>query len=308
MSAGVGARLVLAVVMVAVLASPLPQQAVAADPVAPHAPQVPVVEDPLAPYRGLGTWVDIYDAHTWDRPLASVRRMHRKGVRTLYVETANYRIDRPVFRPRALGALLDAAKARGLRVIAWYLPSYDNLRRDYRRSMAAISFTSSQGNTFDGFAMDIESDVVRDIQTRNQRLRELTRRVREQVGADYTMAAIVPEAGALYWLGFPYRLVARQYDIFLPMAYYTFRTSGAAGVRTWMARNIRAIRRETGNPEIPIHVIGGLSRDTTLTELRAFADTVESAGVTGASVYKFEATTDRHWDVLARFAGPEPLQ
>ena len=300
MDARASTRLALAVVMVALLAPPLRHPAIADDTPLPDTSPIPAVVDPLAPYRGLGTWVDIYDAHTWDRPVASVRRMHARGVRTLYVETANYRIDRPVFRPRALGALLDAAKARGIRVIAWYLPSYDNLRRDYRRSMAAISFVSSQGNSFDGFAMDIESDVVRDIDIRNRRLRALTRRVREQVGADYTMAAIVPEAGALYWLGFPYRLVARQYAVFLPMAYYTFRTSGAAGVRTWMARNIRTIRRETGNPDVAIHVIGGLSRDTTMPELRALTDTVRSAGVMGASVYKFEATTDRHWDVLAR--------
>ena len=256
--------------------------------------------DPLTLYRGLGTWTDIYDETTYERPVATVKAMHGQGVRTLYLETANYRIDKPIFRPAVVARIVEAAHARGMKVVAWYLPSFTNVDRDYRRSMAAIRFTTPNGHRFDGFAMDIESDVVRDVKVRNARMRRLSHRVRAAVGPDYVLGAIVPEAGALYWHDFPYQTVDEYYDIFLPMAYYTFRTSGAAEAARWIRRNIATIRRETNNDGAPIHVIGGLSRDTTIPELRSFVDAVLSRDVYGASLYEFEGTTPRQWAVLQR--------
>lgn len=288
---------------VAVVAALLVQPAAPADtpPVVQRTTAaVADVTDPLVAYRGLGTWIDIYDDETWDRPVASVRRMHRKGVKTLYLETANYRIDRPIFRPDVVSTIIEAAHRRGIRVIAWYLPSFDNIAKDRRRSMAAIRFRTANGQRFDGFALDIEATVVRDIDTRNRRMRKLTRQIRERVGDRYTIGAIVPEYAALYWPGFPYKYVARHYDVFLPMAYYTFRTSGAAGTRKWIRRNIDGVRAATGDPDVPIHIIGGLSKDTTLRELRAFVTTVLDREVMGASLYEFETTRNRQWEQLAR--------
>ena len=256
--------------------------------------------DPLRPYRGLATWVDIYDELPWERPVVAVERMHRQGVTTLFVETANFGLDRPIFRPRRLARMIDAAHARDIQVVAWYLPSFANRAKDYRRSMAAIRFTTPSGEGFDGFALDIESDKVRDLAVRNARLDALSRRIRRTVGKHYVLGAIVPEAGAKYWLNFPYRTVDRHYDVFLPMAYYTFRTSGAARVDGWIRRNIRAIRTGTGDGSTPIHIIGGLSMDTSVPELRAFADAAVAKRVTGASLYEFETTTARQWRVLRR--------
>ena len=266
-----------------------------ADPTLP-----PSAFDRLSIYGGLGTWTDIYDDLTYERPVAAVKAMHAQGVRTLYLETANYRIDKPIFRPRVVGRMVEAAHRRGIKVIAWYLPSFTNVDRDYRRSMAAINYTTRNGHHFDGFAMDIESDVVRDLKLRNARMRRLSQRVRASVGPDYPLGAIVPEAGARYWPDFPYDTVAQHYDIFLPMAYYTFRTSGAVGVDRWIRRNITTIRRETGNPSVAIHIIGGLARDTTIPELRGFVDAVLARNVYGASLYEFETTTPRQWRVLQR--------
>ena len=84
------------------------------------------------------------------------------------------------------------------------------------------------------------------------------------------------------------------------MAYYTFRTSGAAGVDRWIRRNITAIRRATNNHGEPIHIIGGLARDTTIPELGAFVDAVLARNAYVASLYEFEATTSRQWRVLQR--------
>ena len=275
--------------------APAPRTATAVTP-------PPSALDRLAIYGGLGTWTDIYDEVTYERPIAAVKAMHAQGVRTLYLETANYRIDKPIFRPRVVARMIEAAHQRRMKVIAWYLPSFTNVDRDYRRSMAAIRFTTPHGHRFDGFAMDIESDVVRDVKVRNARMERLSRRVRAAVGLDYPLGAIVPEAGALYWHDFPYQTVAEHYDVFLPMAYYTFRTSGAANVDRWVRRNITTIRRETNNDSVYIHIIGGLARDTTMPELRAFVDAALARNVYGASLYEFEQTTDRQWTVLQRVA------
>ena len=264
----------------------------------PHA--TGAAEDRLVAYRGLATWMDIYDAKTYEQPETAVRRMHAHGVRTLFLETANYRIDTRIFRRDVVATIIEAAHARGMNVVAWYLPSFTNVGRDYRRSMAAIRFRTPNGHAFDGFAMDIESDVVRDVGVRNRRMDRLSERVRAAVGPDYPLGAIVPEAGALYWHGFPYATVAKHYDVFLPMAYYTFRTSGASGVTTWMRRNVAEIRRATGDPAVPIHLIGGLSRDTSKAELRAFVDVAVARRVLGASLYEYETTTARQWAQLQR--------
>ena len=56
----------------------------AAGPIPELAPSVDV-------FSGLGAWVDMYDAAPWRYPERAVNRMGEKGVKTLYLETANYR-------------------------------------------------------------------------------------------------------------------------------------------------------------------------------------------------------------------------
>src|SRR5436190_3384172 len=45
----------------------------------------------LKPYRGVGSWVDIYDPAAQRQPEAAVADMAARGVRTLYLETANFK-------------------------------------------------------------------------------------------------------------------------------------------------------------------------------------------------------------------------
>ena len=41
-------------------------------------------------YRGLGTWVDIYDAALWNDPPAAVQTMQADGIRTIYLQSSNF--------------------------------------------------------------------------------------------------------------------------------------------------------------------------------------------------------------------------
>ena len=257
----------------------------------------------LEAYRGLASWIDMYD-NTYDHPTVTVETMKANGVRTIFVETGNFHRPhdwrRDIYRERKVERVIHAAHARGMQVVAWYLPSFANPRRDFRRSMAAINFRTSKGQRFDSFSLDIEYHGVSDLRVRNQRLRLLSRRLDAAVPDDYAMGAIVPEAHALYWRNFPYKLVARHFDVFLPMAYYTFRTSGRRGVHRWISNNIYEIRKETGDWNMPVHAIGGLTVDSEVEEVRAFVDAAISKHAIGASLYSFPGMKRAQWAALQR--------
>lgn len=255
-------------------------------------------------YRGLGSWVDIYDTAELERPVATVRAMHARGVRTLYLETSNYSRDRAIMHPQATARFIHAAHARGMKVVAWYLPGFRNMRRDRQRSMAAIRFTTDRGQRFDSFALDIEASIVRDPDRRTRRLLSLSRFLRNRVGPSYPLGAIIPAPRGMqltpsYWPRFPYRQLGNIYDVFVPMGYFTYRVTGREAARDYTRRNIVIIRNQTGKPRVPIHVIGGISDDATGAEVRGFVRGVREHGALGASLYAFDGTRARHWQELA---------
>lgn len=256
----------------------------------------------LSPYKHLGAWVDMFNEWPWDNPGKAVGAMARRGVTTLFLETSNYRKANDLYRPTQMGSFVEKAHAKGLQVVAWYVPGFDRMRKDRRRSLAAIDFRSPGGEAFDSFALDIEATAVADIETRNARAVRLSSQIREHVGPDYTLGAIVPEANAAYWPSFPYSDLVTHYDVFLPMAYYTHRVSGRAAVEAWTADNIRTVRQATGRPRLPVHVIGGLGGEGTVRELKGFVATLEDKNAKGGSFYDFPITTNREWEVLAGLA------
>ena len=259
----------------------------------------------LDAYRGLGTWVSIYSRTTLADPAGSVAAMKANGVRTLFLETSNDRQSVDIVRPQAIAAMIEAAHAQGIDVVGWYLPSYARVPLDARRAKAAIDFTTPSGQRFDGFALDIESDVVRSIPLRNRQAARLGRALRTHVGPDYALGAIVPEAGALYWLGFPYAQTARSFDVFLPMTYFTYRVAGAGAVRAYTKRNIATIRRLAG-PDTPVHPIGGLADKASAGEVAAFVGAANAASAIGASLYDFAGTQPSAWTQLTGLPAPQP--
>jgi hypothetical protein len=251
-------------------------------------------------YRGLGTWVDIYSGRTLAHPSGAAARMKAEGVKTLYLQTSNWRQRADVVRPRTLAAFVEAAHEQGMKVVAWYLPSYKPVRTDLRRSLSAIGFTTPSGQRFDGFALDIEATEVGSIPLRNRLEGRLASALRRSVGPDYPLGAIVPEAGALYWPRFPYAQTARYFNVFLPMAYFSFRVHGAGAVRNYMMRNIATIRSATG-ASTPVHAIGGLSDTATPSEVAGYVGAARAGGAIGASLYDFSGTKAPVWRQMRRF-------
>jgi hypothetical protein len=257
----------------------------------------------LDPYRGLGTWIDIYDDRQLAAPEATVARIQARGVRTIFLETANFKQATDLVRADRLSRILDAAHARGIAVVAWYLPSFRAGGRDLRRSLAAIRFRSAGGAAFDSFALDIEWGGVSPVALRNRRLLDLSRRLRAEVGPDYALGAIIPNPRGMelrrdYWRPFPYSDLAGIYDAIVPMVYSTYRGDGAGVVTRDVTRSMTIIRTRTGRPDVPIHLIGGLGDELSPPEARAFARAAATLGPVGWSLYDFSVTSPSAWAAL----------
>ena len=272
-----------------------------------HAPKKkPVAARPgksLEAYRGLGSWVDIFDDAAWNDPALVVRDMARHGVRTLFVETGNSSAASAVNKPAVLQTFISQAHAHGMRVVAWYLPDMRSPGMDYARIKAAVGLHTADGQRFDSFALDIESSAVQPVSARNRALQALSARIRSLVGRTYALGAIIPSPGALTkstssWSAFPYSMLARTYNVFVPMSYYTYHGSGAAAAYADTISNVRVLRAQKGCAKTPIHLIGGISQDSSPAEVQAFVRAARQTGSVGAGLYGWAGTSAAQWRFL----------
>lgn len=263
-----------------------------------------VAVDRVAAYRGLGSWVDIWEDRAWADPAATVRDMKAHGVRTLYLETGNSKASQALKDPAKTATFIRTAHGNGMKVVAWYLPEMTNVDYDFGRIAQALRFRTSDGQRFDSFALDIESPVVADQTQRNANLAALSKKIRGLAGKDYPLGAIIPSPSGLarngsYWSRFPYTGLAQTYDIFVPMSYYTYHGNGGPAARDDTLANMRVLRSQPGCGSIPVHLIGGLTQDSTDSEVRAFVQAAEQTGAAGASLYSWTGMTAAQWAQLA---------
>ena len=258
----------------------------------------------VAPFSGTGSWVSIYDTPAWRNPERVVQRLVAHHVHTLYLQTANYRQTVDVVKPARLARFLDAADAAGIDVVGWYLPSLASPSRDQRRALAGARFRTPAGNGFDAFALDIEATKVRSFALRNRRAVSFAASVRRALGPAYPLGAITlaPVGNSpTYWPNYPYRGLAPQVDVVLPMTYFTARADGPANVSRYTAASLGIIRDQIG-ASFPLHPIGGEARHAPLAEVKAFLRTVGSAKTVGTSLWEYGEMTPAQWSALAAAA------
>jgi hypothetical protein len=255
-------------------------------------------------FSGLGTWTDIYDGRVYAAPEATAARIAARGVETVWAETANYRAGADVVQPARLGRFVEALHANGVRVVAWYLPGHLNHGLDIRRARAMLSFRTPNGEGFDGIALNIEGTKLRNVALRSQRAVALTRRIRREAGE--LPLAIVPfnprglERRPTTWPRFPWAELAQSADAFAPMIYTGGAYKGFDATYGYVTRAIRLLRTHTANPDVAIHVAGGVADRMGREELDGFAAAVvDDDGTIGVSLYDWETTPGSAWRVLS---------
>ena len=254
-------------------------------------------------FAGLGTWIDIYDAPAYRSPGPTAARIAARGVRTVYVETANDRSAVDVVNPKQLGLFVDELHTRGLRVVAWYLPGFVQPAVDVRRTRAMLSFRTPQGGSFDGVSLDIESLRLKSVGLRTRRLLALSRILRTEAGDTPVAAITYPSRGferhPTWWPGFPWQEVTSLVDAWIPMTYTGGGFRGYDATYGYVARSLRLLRAAVG-PDIPVHAAGGVANRMNVEELKAFVDALTDEGtVTGWSLYDFQTTGPKAWAALA---------
>lgn len=282
----------------------------------PRAPQPP--PDRLAAYRGLGAWIDLYDYGRSDSldPAAVVDELATRGVRTIYLQTGRWSIRSALANPGAADYYLELAHARGIRVVGWYLPGFANPDLDLLASWAVIQHESPSGHRFDGFAADIEdpTQVGFRIDRFNGGIVEYARRLREGAPGEILGAIVVDaknnERAPGAWAGFPWQDIARNFDVVLPMAYWS-----VTKPRGCPAYDAAAYMRTVGELTVahmgtakPLHMIGGIADCVQVGEMAGYVDAALEAGAIGGSIYDFSTThaspdRDAIWEQLARFNG-----
>jgi hypothetical protein len=269
----------------------------------------------ISVYRGLGTWVDAYDFSPQYQPNgappavtpASMDDLAAAGVKTLYLQAAKDDIRSPgdLVNPEILGPMLNRAHARGIKVVAWYLPKFYDLDSDMRRFLAMRDFRFN-GEGFDGIGNDIEwtKDVPNHAE-RSLRLIELSRRLRAAMGSAALSAIPLPPVlietiNPKYWPAFPWRELAPIYDVWMPMSYWTFRTksSGYRDAYRYTEENVRRTRINLGLPGAVVHPVGGTDNKSSEDDYRGFVRACADTGSVGGSIYDWRTTPIASFNIL----------
>ena len=268
-------------------------------------------------FHGLGTWVDAYDySREYAEPAtptvtpAHVDVMWQAGVKTIYLQAAKFGAKTPAGRdilsPDLVGAILGRAHYRGMRVVAWYLPSFGDVNADLRRFVAMRDFRDAGGQRFDAIGVDIEwrGDVANH-DTRNARLVELTKRVRAAMPNLPLSAIVLPPVvtdviNTSYWPRFPWRTLRPYYDVWQPMAYYTNRKAGTQwrNAYTYTYENIRLTRKNLASPYAPVHIAGGIGDKSTAIDYQEFIRGSKAQHAIGASIYDWRTTAASAYPTL----------
>jgi hypothetical protein len=268
----------------------------------------------ISAFRGLGAWVDTYDYDDIPDVAAAVADMKAHGVKTLYIQTGRWnKPDKNASEPFANRAILErwihAAHAQGIKVVGWYLPAYDDITRDVRRTRAIALYRTTTGQRFDALGIDIEYRAQVSHDAFNAGVAEHARRVRLLLGSRYPIAAITPaplqmEVRPDYWAGFPWRSLGLHSDVFMPMAYWSFRhdcSSNPAHCAYGYTRgSVEQIRKLTGKPNVPVHVIGGVADSITTQDVVDFVRAATVTNVYGGSLYDYFTTKPEYWAPLAK--------
>jgi hypothetical protein len=241
----------------------------------------------LLPVQQTGTWIDVYDwAPSYTKKPrvtpASMKMIKAANVGTIYLQAARSEHAATLVDRTTLRRMITAARAEGLNVVLWYLPSY---RSD--RDQARI--TAMQSLRPDGIALDLES---RKPPSQKQVIDLLTATRRAVPESTVLMAVVYPPsssgvAGRTTWPDFPWAKADRLVDAWAVMAYYRESRLHSRDAGAYVRSSVEALRREIGG-EPQIHAIMGVA--SSASEVRAVRKATDGL-VIGLSIYDWASST-----------------
>ena len=253
----------------------------------------------MVAYQGLGAWVSLYDFALTKAPIdpgQAISAMAARGVQTLYLQTSRWNLPDDITGAAQTAQFIEDAHARGIRVVGWYLPGFSDIGLDVRRSMAVIKFTTPRGQHFDGLAPDIEdkSAVNHDLLAFDAGIVSYSRALRAAAGTGVAIGAIVPDAvnSLRYppgWVGFPWQEIGRDYDVILPMGYWSVTKSDCAQQYDAGGYTREVASRTTSLMGVnkPLVIVGGVGDCDTVAEVQSYVAAARAVSI-GASIYSFE--------------------
>lgn len=292
----------------------------------PAAPALPAPPRTVA-FEGLGTWVDAYD---WSRELTRtaqppvrpehVDEMHAKGVKTIYLQASmrSQKAPNAILSPDLLEQFIERAHAKGMYVVAWYLPRFEahDKNIDLLNTLQMKNFKTKSGQTFDAIAVDIEwVKSVPDHGLRSWILVDYSQKLRQSLGRDYPVGAITMPpvqteiVNPRFWPGYPYEQLRHEYDVWMTMGYWTDRkqSSGWRHSYNYTNENIRRLKAHLG-PDVKIHPIGGIGHLSSPADYDGFVRSATENGAIGASIYDWATQASDSWPVLKNTPSPYAQQ
>jgi hypothetical protein len=153
---------------------------------------------------------------------------------------------------------------------------------------------------------------VKDPVERNARLLQLDDELRAAL-PDRVIGAITLSAVHLqvvnpdFWPDYPWAEIAKTYDLILPMTYWSIRLPEWRDGNRYVGENIDRIRAATGDPAIPIHVVGGIADKATVEQVQGMLRAMDARdGVIGGSLYDWATSSPEQWTALSPLRDRNP--
>jgi hypothetical protein len=241
---------------------------------------------------GAGTWINIWNYPEGDLDLYC-HDLAEHGIRNIFLQTSRSNTAALV-NPLRMGELIEAAHRGGLRVIAWSFAELANPESDADKMVEAAQYTSSGGEHVDAVSPNLEKNLE------PERIEAYARRVRDRLGANYPMIAVVysPLNKCFEVKRISWPLLARYFDVIAPMIYWNSKYE-KIDPYSYTVKSIQRIRQLALKADLEISPIGdGMGSNSTA--IADFMRACRDSEATGISLYPNQKLSQDQKDVLAR--------
>ena len=250
-------------------------------------------ESPLA---GKGMWIWQMGRIAGGDPNEIVRNAIGLGITHVYVRVGSG--TKGLNTLAQVAPILPVAHRAGIKVIAWYFPYFNDIAGDVRRSRDAIN-SRYAGETFDGFAADIESAPGSALSAATGAA--YSRALRAAVPHAYLI--VVPPRPSPHALKtFPFDAIIPHYDAVAPMVYW-----GKYDPVQTTVDAIRFFAGRYGKPVAPIGQAydmgpeGGPKGNPPPWQSWAFMRASKEKGAVGVSFWVWETATTPEFHSIREF-------